>query len=186
MMETVFRLVSTLFGLWGCAAILFALYLPDAYRWIFRGGQRSVVSTWGDKLALTPAVLAFIGLAVLSYHAAGSLVALIPPDWGSTDDSGDWQSTRSYVQFLLSFLGAAGLVALIDRTYDSRFRSLDATLLHSLLKVLRTPYYNTANEVRAAVTSAVAGVLKDDPYAPDSVRAYKAELVREATYPTKE
>lgn len=128
-LPTILRALQSALGLYGATYMVTAICVPrwfletlavEQLEWRYRNStrQRNILSPGKPWYAFPVIILTMIAVGVVVYAAAYALVAVIPYDWGSLDDNGDWQSARHYIQGMAALLGGIGLVMRLEKTAE--------------------------------------------------------------------
>lgn len=128
-MPIILRALQSAFGLYGAIYVATAICAPrwfldtialEHIEWRYRDRQRARnIMSPGKPWYLFPAMfLTMIAVGVIVYAAAYAIVLVIPYDWGSPDEDGDWQSMRHYLQMMAAFLGGIGLVMRLEKNAE--------------------------------------------------------------------
>jgi ABC-type branched-subunit amino acid transport system permease subunit len=99
---------------------LFLLFSPIlAPRLFVRYSDLGLRTTWSSHMPWWRMPFGLFGMLSLGrviYCALYAVTFVIPPDWGSPDEDGDWQSYRHWVAFTLAFVATIPVLAALDTT----------------------------------------------------------------------
>lgn len=143
--ETIFGLVRALFWLGGtiyiCGGIWFPVWFGRRFSFEAWFGQPPMPGYMYREPRLTRFLLGpwvAAGVGVFVYYAVYPIIDVIPFEWGSLDEDGEWSSTQSLVRYTLTLVGTLALFDTLEkrgidalkeemRQRDERRRSWDSS-----------------------------------------------------------
>lgn len=153
MEKTIFQIIQALFACYALPYLVAQLVWPRRYA--------AIIDRWGtpDDLPLlrrwwwwTKMFSLWIGLFVLTYHAAYGLVSWIPDFWGGHDEGGEWRSARPWVQVAIGVAGVVGLFYAGINAERAARQPLEADLTSAVLGELERVFpAETAGDLRTRI-----------------------------------
>lgn len=151
-----------------------ATYIYLAYR----GASATLYSTvhvrlmsWRSKVFLTVAAIAFL---ICMFSGASTLLYWMPPEWGSIDSDGEFQTIRSSLATAFAFFGGGALIIFIDKATHEKFflrkeherveafrKIFDTILAGGALGALRQDYIERIRALEAGVTVSTGYLTSD-------------------------
>lgn len=153
MEKTVFQIIQALFACYALPFLVAQLGWPKHYVVIIdRWGTPNDLPFfrrcwwWAKIFAL------WVGLFVLTYHAAYGLVGWMPEFWGGYGEDGEWQSARPWVQAAIGVAGVVGLFYAGAHAERAARQPLEASLTSAVLGELERVFHaETAGDLRARI-----------------------------------
>lgn len=187
---TALRALQSAFGLYGAVYVSTAIGAPS---WFLdtlsvnhlerRSAQRqramNMMTPKAPWYAMPAAFLTMFAVGVLVYAATYAVVSVVPYDWGSHDEDGEWESIRTTIQYGVGLIGGVGLCLRLEKNAEALVREpLERKARQATTKALRYARGVTP-DLKDSVIAAIDKELETDHTLPHSFqRDYATDLHR--------
>ncbi len=118
MIEFVFLGLGSLLSIYGALYLLLGLAQPGMFIDLLAVNEadRKAKAAGSGKgwLSYLRIGATLIGLGILFYYAGGALVMMLPADWGSLNEDGEWEYTRHGLQFTFATIASLTVVSSLE------------------------------------------------------------------------
>ncbi len=175
----VFRILIPALGLAGALYVCTALFRPDVMVRHLASPQRGPYQSF-TKAEWARGILTFLAVAVFVYYVTYVFVLLIPPDWGTTDEDGDWTDLRSQGRGVLTLFGSLLLIDVLEKIARERMALLgERSVLAALSGALRHEPPDTLKRIEERFEENVEGAMRQYGAAEQAaIGTARAEAVR--------
>lgn len=123
-LSLVLLLLQSILGTYGALYITTAITAPGwfldnlAVNHIRRRRLRQDDLSGDPWWTMPVTIVTILSVGVIVYAAAHAIVAVMPFDWGTHDEDGEWSSLRYYIQAMVGFFGALGLTGQLEKNAE--------------------------------------------------------------------
>ncbi|HEV7289262.1 hypothetical protein [Sphingomonas sp.] len=175
----IFRAVQSAFGLYGALYVATAIFAPGWFldtlavnhmdrRSAIKQRRRNILTPSAAWYSMPAVFVTWIAVGVLVYAAVYAIVAVLPYDWGSRDEDGEWQSLRWSIQYGAGFIGGIALCMRLEANAEVLvWGPAERKARQAVSKALRCARGATP-EVKESVLLGVDKDLQPEPHQPPS------------------
>jgi hypothetical protein len=177
-MELALRAFGSLAAIYGAAYYITALVDPATFvDWFsLNEAERRGEKGWRFYLRFGVTLL---GCGFFMYAAAYSIVQVIPSDWGSLNEDGDWESTRRGLQITFAGFVTLGVMSALEKSVkDAALGPLTQKELKAIREVIRFRQNDSLDREVNARTITELKQLEDETKSDFVRRACRDEIAR--------